>query len=79
MSSPVTVIPHAKYVMARRRINIALCIIEDGMYSLLTSENLVEILSSALTDLEEGHLVERGEDEAVSGLDWNSFSQFVSE
>ena len=79
MSSPVTIIPHAKYVMARRQINIALCIIEDGSYNLLTFENVVDILSSALSNLDEGHLVERGTDEAVRGLDWNSYAGTIGE
>ena len=47
--------------MARRRINIALCIIEDGHFNLLTSENLVEILSSALSDLDEAEVIAQGQ------------------
>ena len=77
MSSPVTILPHSKYIMARRQINIALAVIEDGSYSLLTFENVVDILNSALTNLDEGHLVERGQDEAVRGLDWNAYESLT--
>jgi hypothetical protein len=63
---------NSKYVMARRRINIALCIIKDGSFSLLTSENLVEILSSALVDLDEAEVAGQGGATVERGLDWNA-------
>jgi hypothetical protein len=71
---------NAKYMMARRRINIALCIIEDGSFSLLTSENLVEILSSALVDLDEAEITGQTQSKAQieRGLDWNAYPRVAS-
>ena len=77
MSEAIT-LSCSKYVMARRRINIALCIIEDGSFSLLTSENLVEMLSSALVDLDEGEITGQAQSAAVErGLDWNAYESIT--
>lgn len=37
---------------ARRRVNIAIAILEDGIYDLLTTNDVVSILSLALGDLD---------------------------
>jgi hypothetical protein len=70
---------NAKYMMARRRINIARCIIEDGSFNLLTSENLVEILSSALVDLDEAEVAGQAQGVTVErGLNWNAYPRVAS-
>ncbi|MBD0372779.1 MAG: hypothetical protein ICV60_18185 [Pyrinomonadaceae bacterium] len=77
-SNPVAVIDHSKLVMARRRINIALATLEDGVFDLFTTENVVEILNKALSDLEEAHVVEQGVKYQVgSGIDWNAFERLT--
>jgi hypothetical protein len=73
MSTPVTLLPHSKFISARRRINIALVTLEDGYFDLLTSNDVVWLLNAALEDLDEAHLVEQGRDEAIKGLDWNAY------
>lgn len=77
--NPVAVIEHSRFIMAKRRINIALCTLEDGVFDLLTTENVVEILNKALADLEGAYVVEKGARYQVAGLDWNAHSGLVSE
>lgn len=77
--SPVTILPHSKYINARRHINIALVTLEDGIHDLLTTEDVVWLLNAALRDLDEAHLVERGKDEAIKGLDWSAYPYAKSE
>lgn len=57
-----------KLLRARRRIGVALAIIEDGHFDLLTPNNLVDILTKALGDFVEF------EDEArqTRGLNWDA-------
>lgn len=73
--NPVAVIEHSRFVMARRRINIALATLEDGVYDLFTTENVVELLNKALSDLEEAHVVEEGAKYQVSNSpNWNQLN-----
>jgi hypothetical protein len=74
MSESIT-LRRSKYTMARRRINIALCTLEDGFYDLLSPENVVELLTSALSDLDEAEVVGQMQGSATveRGLDWNAY------
>jgi hypothetical protein len=70
--NPVAVLDHSRYVMACRRIGIALATIEDGHFDLLTPENVTGLLNAALLDLEEAHVVEpRERNQSSDGLNWN--------
>jgi hypothetical protein len=75
-NNPVASIPQSKLIMARRRISIALCTLEDGIFNLFTTENVVELLSAALGDLEEAELIEQGVN-TQRGLDWNAYEPVV--
>ena len=65
----------SKYTMARRRINIALCTLEDGFYDLLSPENVAELLTSALSDLDEAEVIAPSQSGAAveRELDWNAY------
>lgn len=79
-NSTMAVIEHSRFIMARRRINIALCTLEDGIFDLFTTENVVELLNNALSDLESVSVVEQDAKYQVGrGLDWNAHSELVSE
>lgn len=67
-SNPIVVLQHATFIRARSRINIALVTLEDGMYDLFTTEDVVRLLSSALSDLDEAQVIAQ----TVTGLDWNA-------
>jgi hypothetical protein len=79
MKEAVT-LSNSKYVMARRRINIALCTLEDGFYDLLSPENVVELLTSALADLDEAEITAQSQSGAAveHGLDWNAYPRVAS-
>jgi hypothetical protein len=77
MERPVAVISHSNYLMARRRINIALATLEDGMFGLFTAEDVVHLLNAALADLDEAHVSEHGNGSEVqpqSSIDWNAWA-----
>jgi hypothetical protein len=75
MSHPVVIISHSTFLMARRRIGIALCTLEDGMFGLFTSEDVVQLLNAALADLDQAHVSEHGAQvQESTGLDWNSLA-----
>ena len=80
MSESIT-LRRSKYTMARRRINIALCTLEDGFYDLLSPENVVELLTSALSDLDEAEVIVQGQRGATveRGLDWNAYSEVAGD
>jgi hypothetical protein len=78
MSNPVAIISHSTYLMARRRIGIALCTLEDGMFGLFTSEDVVSLLNAALADLDQAHVSEQGaQAQESTGLDWNNYPSVV--
>lgn len=80
MNSQVATLPHGTFIRARRRIQIALAILEDGMcFDLLAPEDVIRLLSDALNDLDEVHVVEGVSSQQSAGLDWNSYQEFASE
>lgn len=81
MSAPVAIVKHSTFIRARRRIQIALCTLEDGIYDLLSPQDAVWLLSAALSDLEEAQMLENedAESEQVRGLDWNAYESVAGE
>jgi hypothetical protein len=75
MSNTVAILSHSTYLMARRRIGIALCTLEDGMFGLFTSEDVVQLLNTALEDLDQAHVSDQdGQAQESTGLDWNTLA-----
>jgi hypothetical protein len=80
MSKSVAVLSHSTYLMARRRIGIALATLEDGMFGLFTSEDVVSLLNAALSDLDQAHVSEDGaQAQESTGLDWNAYPSVAGE
>ena len=77
LPNTVALLQHATFTRARRRIQTALCTLEGGIYDLLTTEDVVHLLSSALSDLDEVEIVEqkrtRRRVQLREGLDWNAY------
>jgi hypothetical protein len=81
MKRAVAVIQHATFIRARRRVQIALCILEDGFYDLLTTEDIARLLSSAISDLEDAQMVEPESSAAIQagGLNWNDYPALANQ
>lgn len=73
MNNPAAVLPQATYMRARRRVQIALCILEDGIYDLLTTEDVARLLLSAITDLEDAQMVDQSAATQAGELNWNEY------
>jgi hypothetical protein len=74
MNEAIAIINHSTLVRARRRVQIALCILEDGYYDLLTSNDVAGLLASAISDLEDAQKVERDATPQAAGLNWNDYT-----